>query len=183
MLQTETSLSQAWKTATLPRKLFQVCAPLTLLSPMDCGPLDSSVHGILQARILERVVFPPPENLPNPGIKPTSPVSPALQADSFPQRPDFSKTRHKITSHFAQPPFTFFKSFSPPRISDVVYFLCLWERWLSHEEKNIQNLGFFQLDNTRDQTPDMHFFRFMERTVKLGRCFADYLSQHQYFKK
>ena len=27
---------------------------------------------------------PPPGDLPNPGIKPTSPVSPALQADSFP---------------------------------------------------------------------------------------------------
>ena len=28
--------------------------------------------------------YPPPGDLPNPGIKPTSPVSPALQADSFP---------------------------------------------------------------------------------------------------
>ena len=27
--------------------------------------------------------FPPPWDLPNPGIEPTSPVSPALQADSF----------------------------------------------------------------------------------------------------
>ena len=26
---------------------------------------------------------PPPEDLPHPGIKPTSPVSPALQADSL----------------------------------------------------------------------------------------------------
>jgi len=28
--------------------------------------------------------FPPPENLPDPGIKPTSPAAPALQADSLP---------------------------------------------------------------------------------------------------
>ena len=28
--------------------------------------------------------FPPPGDLPNPGIKPVSPVSPALQADSLP---------------------------------------------------------------------------------------------------
>ena len=27
--------------------------------------------------------FPPPEDLPNPGIKPASPVSPALQVDSL----------------------------------------------------------------------------------------------------
>ena len=30
---------------------------LTLCNPMDCGPLGSSVHGILQARILEWVVL------------------------------------------------------------------------------------------------------------------------------
>ena len=28
--------------------------------------------------------FPPPVDLPNPGIKPSSPASPALQADSLP---------------------------------------------------------------------------------------------------
>ena len=28
--------------------------------------------------------FPPPGDLPNPGIQPTSPASPALQADSLP---------------------------------------------------------------------------------------------------
>ena len=31
---------------------------LTLCNPMDCSPPDSSVHGILQARILERVAMP-----------------------------------------------------------------------------------------------------------------------------
>ena len=31
--------------------------------------------------------FPPPGDLPNPGIEPTSPVSPALQADSSPAEP------------------------------------------------------------------------------------------------
>ena len=45
---------------------------------MDCSPPDSSVHGILQARILEWVAMPfskgssPPE---------TEPTSPELQAD------------------------------------------------------------------------------------------------------
>ena len=27
------------------------------VTPMDCGPPDSSVHGILQARILERIAI------------------------------------------------------------------------------------------------------------------------------
>ena len=38
------------------------------------------VHGILQARILEWVVFPSPGDLPNPG---TEPRYPSLQADSL----------------------------------------------------------------------------------------------------
>ena len=49
------------------------------------GP-DSSIHGILQARILERVAHSPPRDLPNPGIEPMSPASPALQVGSLPLR-------------------------------------------------------------------------------------------------
>ena len=49
-----------------------------------CDPIDYTIHGILQARILEWVAFPPPGDLPNPGIKPRSP---ALQADSLPAEP------------------------------------------------------------------------------------------------
>ena len=42
---------------------------------MDCDPPGVSVLGIFQARILEWVVpFPPPRDLPNPGIKPMSPA-------------------------------------------------------------------------------------------------------------
>ena len=52
---------------------------LTCCDPTDCSPPGFSVHGILQARILEWVA-PPPVDLPNPGIKPRSP---ALQADSL----------------------------------------------------------------------------------------------------
>ena len=37
-------------------KLLQSC--LTLCHPMDCSPPGSSVHGILQARILEWVAMP-----------------------------------------------------------------------------------------------------------------------------
>ena len=49
-------------------KLLQSC-PI-LCDPMDCSPLGSSVHGILQARILEWVAFP--GDLPDPGIEPMS---------------------------------------------------------------------------------------------------------------
>ena len=40
----------------LHAKLLQLS--LTLCDPKDCGPLGSSVHGILQARILEWVAMP-----------------------------------------------------------------------------------------------------------------------------
>ena len=49
-----------------------------------CDPMDYTVHGILQARILEWVPFPSPGDLPNPGIKPRSPT---LQVDSLPAEP------------------------------------------------------------------------------------------------
>ena len=49
---------------------------------MDCNPPGSSVHGILQARILERLAFPSPGDLSYPGLEPTSLASPALQPDS-----------------------------------------------------------------------------------------------------
>ena len=40
----------------------------TLCNPMDCRPPGSSVHGILQARILEWVAMPSSRGLGNPGI-------------------------------------------------------------------------------------------------------------------
>ena len=48
---------------------------------MNCSPPGSSVHGILQARILKWAEVASPGDLPNPGIKPKSP---AWQADSLP---------------------------------------------------------------------------------------------------
>ena len=49
-----------------------------------CDPMDYTVPGMLQARILQWVAFPSPGVLPNPGIEPGSP---ALQADSLPVEP------------------------------------------------------------------------------------------------
>ena len=50
----------------------QLCS--TLCDPMNCSPPGSSVHEILQARILEWVAIPSPGDLPNPGIEPGSPA-------------------------------------------------------------------------------------------------------------
>ena len=47
---------------------------LTLCDSVDCNPPGSSVHRISQERILERVPFPSPGDLSNPGTLPRSPV-------------------------------------------------------------------------------------------------------------
>ena len=57
---------------------------LTLCSPIDCNPPGSSVHGILQARILEWVAIPFSGDPPDSGIEPESPT---LHADSLPSEP------------------------------------------------------------------------------------------------
>ena len=56
---------------------------LTLCDPTDCSPPGSSVHRILQARILELLLCPPPGDLPNPGVEPESLMSPALAGGFF----------------------------------------------------------------------------------------------------
>ena len=47
-------------------KVAQSCLAL-------CDPVDYTVHGILQSRILKSVPFPSLGDLPNPGIEPRSP--------------------------------------------------------------------------------------------------------------
>ena len=56
--------------------------------------MDYTVHGILQARILEWVAFPSPEDLLNPGIEPGLP---SLQVDSLPADPP-GKPKNTIPS-------------------------------------------------------------------------------------
>ena len=55
-------------------KLLQLCPALCDL--MDYSLPGPSVHGILQARTLEWITCPSPGDLPDPGIKPASLLSP-----------------------------------------------------------------------------------------------------------
>ena len=64
----------------------------SLCNPMDYSLPGSSVHGILQARILESVAILSPGDHPNPG---TESRSPELQADSLPSEPQ-QVDRHKL---------------------------------------------------------------------------------------
>ena len=60
---------------TMHANSLQSC--LTLCDPMDCSLPGSSLHGILQAKILEGVVMPS-WDLQDPGIEPASLTSSAL---------------------------------------------------------------------------------------------------------
>ena len=81
--------SSSWiKTSLLSPHLIlcsvtQSC--LTLCDLMDCNPSGSSVHGILQARILEWVAVPFSRGYSQPRDEHGSP---ALQADSLPSEPE-----------------------------------------------------------------------------------------------
>ena len=64
--------------------------------PLDCSLPSSSVHGILQARIMETLYWtgfytglscPPPGDLPDPGIQPESPCLLHWQVGSSPLVP------------------------------------------------------------------------------------------------
>ena len=55
-----------------------------LCDPVDCSPPGSSVHGVLQARILEWVAMPSSRGPYQPRIKPRSPT---MQAGSLPSGP------------------------------------------------------------------------------------------------
>ena len=65
-------------------KLLWSCP--TLCDSVDHSLPGYSVHGILQARILEWVACPPPGSLPAPGIEPIFLMSPALAGGFFTTR-------------------------------------------------------------------------------------------------
>ena len=59
----------------------QLCP--TLCNPMDCSLPGSSVHETLQAKYWSGLPCPPPGDLPDPGIEPTSLMSPELVGRFF----------------------------------------------------------------------------------------------------
>ena len=108
---------------------YLLCAMLCLVAqscPTLCIPMDyslpgSSVHGILQARILERVAICPLGALPNLGIKSRSP---ALQADSVPSEPPRKPSGGKQQSAVIKMRNVY--------LTQTVLFCIMWNLW-GHE--------------------------------------------------
>ena len=81
-------------------KLIVTQSCLIHCDPMDGSPPGSSVHGILQARILEWEASHFSEDLPDPEIEP---CSPALQADSLQSEPPGKSIHINICPLFTFP--------------------------------------------------------------------------------
>ena len=73
-----------------PRSTVKVQVQVAQLCLILCDPMDFTVHGILQARILEWGAFPFSRDLSNLGIKPRSP---SLQVDSLTAEPPGKPTK------------------------------------------------------------------------------------------
>ena len=70
--------------ASLPTSLPKWCySVLSLWDPMDCTLPGSSVHGILQARILEWIAMHSSKGSSQSRVEPTSPTSSALAGGFF----------------------------------------------------------------------------------------------------
>ena len=80
-------------------KWLQSCS--TLCDTVDRSPPGSSDHGILLARILEWVAISSLRDLPNPGIKAVSLMSPVLAGRFFTTEPPEKPVRGLRIQHSA----------------------------------------------------------------------------------
>ena len=104
--------------------VVQLC--LTLCDPTDYSPPDSSVLGILQARILEWVAIPFSRGSSQPGIKPKSPT---LQADSLPSEPQ-GKSKDRINCYIYNT-----KTLGHKNYCRILY--CLIDLYNNHKTDNV----------------------------------------------
>ena len=73
------------------------------LCPTLCDPMVFTVHGILQARILEWVAFPFSRGSSQPGTEPTSLMSPALAGGFFTTCATCESESHSVVSDSLRP--------------------------------------------------------------------------------
>ena len=75
---------EKWVKSTGNCLICMVSSGVTLFDPMDYSLPGASVHGTLQARMLEWVaISPPPGDLPNPRMEPKSLMPPSLAGGVF----------------------------------------------------------------------------------------------------
>ena len=89
-----------------PVVIFKICCfcSIAQLCLTLCDPMDYTVHGTLQARILGWIAFPFSRGLLNPEIEPSSP---ALGVDSLPAEPPYGVMTEKKNGVSGSPPAVF----------------------------------------------------------------------------
>ena len=93
----------------------------TLCDPMDCSPPGSTVHGILQARIVEWVVISFSRDLPDPGIEPR-----------------FSCIGRQILYHLSHPGSPLFCPVTPQMFTHLHFFFSPYKlKLVSLKEKSV----------------------------------------------
>ena len=116
-------------------KLFQSC--LTLTDLMDCTLSGSSVHGILQARILECVATPFSRGSALTWDRNQVSCLPHWQAGSLPLVPS-GKPISMLLSHFVSVIFIWRKC-----ITDFFFFFFFWEKFLVRKISYVFSLADF----------------------------------------
>ena len=86
-----------WVTSLSLFCFYDYCCSVTQPCPTLCDPMDYTVRGILQARILDWAAFPFSRGSSQPGIEPRSP---ALWADSLPAEPQGKPIKTEIVCYF-----------------------------------------------------------------------------------
>ena len=87
-LQSSTETGSGVWTVVCESRMFSVAKSCpTLWDTMDCSPPGSSAMEFSRQEHWNGLPFPTPGNLPNPGIEPTSPASPALAGAFFTTEP------------------------------------------------------------------------------------------------
>ena len=119
------------------------------------GPMDYTVHGIFQARILEWVAFPFSGDLPNPGIEHRSPT---LHADSLPAELQGKPKNTGVGSL----PFSS-RSFQPRNWTGVSFisggFFINWAVREAQEERDVSYLGKGQKSQMKKSFDILSFMR------------------------
>ena len=78
----------------------------TLCDPMDCSPPGSSVQGSSRQEYWSGLPHPPPGHPPRPGVKPTTPMSPAFASGFFTTVPFPKRVSEKGSdSNYTKRPF------------------------------------------------------------------------------
>ena len=119
-------------------KSLQLC--LTLCDPMDCSPLGSSVHGILQARIPEWAAMRSSRGSSDSGIEPASLVAPALAGA-------LHHWRHLGSQRCSLADSSYFSTVTVPSL-DLRWFSLCWfvsHIWLPWSPKSLPVVAFLTL--------------------------------------